>query len=70
MELFNKEHYDSLDSSGKIAYKHKIRRSGNRQYLTEHPVKRTPEERKALIEELKRKARLARNLTKPKEETA
>ena len=67
MELFDKAYYDSLDTSGKIAYKHKIRRTGNRDYLTEHPVKLTPEQRQAKIERLKRKAKLALNLTKPKE---
>jgi hypothetical protein len=65
MELFDKAHYDSLDMSGKIAYKHKIRRSqGHKQYLTEHPVPRTPEQRAADLEFLMRKALAAINLTK------
>ena len=65
MELFDKAHYDSLDTSGKIAYKHKIRRSqGHKEYLTEHPVPRTPEQRAAKLELLMRKAKLALDLTK------
>lgn len=57
MELFDKAYYDSLDSSGKITYKHKIRRTGNRNYLTEHPVEMTPAEKQAEIEKLKQRVR-------------